>query len=110
MTGAAMAQETSEEAQMRESAQAQAAADAERARRRRLAWATALLLIGLPLYFWAASGLITAFIGPAEGAEGATAEGRSLHWALELAIYIGLGLVWAFPMKRLVRGLGKRAE
>ncbi len=89
-------------------ARAEAAEAAERSRRRRLAIATALLLIGLPIYFWLASGLVAAITQPVETAEGVVAEGRPIHWALELLIYIGLGLVWAFPMKRLVVGLGKK--
>ncbi|MCI4661003.1 MAG: DUF2842 domain-containing protein [Neomegalonema sp.] len=65
----------------------------EKARRRRLAMVTALLLIGLPVYLIVAAFLVAQLERP--------------HWLIELAIYVALGLVWAFPLKRLVKGLGK---
>lgn len=84
-----------------------AAEAAEKERRRRLAWATALMLIGLPIYIWVASWLAATLNTPVETADGASVE-RPLHWLIELLIYLGLGLVWAFPLKRLVMGLGKK--
>lgn len=67
----------------------------EKARRRRVLWLTLLLLIGLPIYLIAASLVVGALPRP--------------HWALELAVYVVLGLVWAFPLKRLVKGVGRAA-
>ncbi|MEM1420857.1 MAG: DUF2842 domain-containing protein [Pseudomonadota bacterium] len=67
----------------------------EKARRRRVLWLTLLLLVGLPLYLIVASFLVAALPRP--------------HWFLEMIIYVLLGLVWAFPLKRLVIGAGRAA-
>ena len=80
---------------------------AERDRRRRLLWTTLLLLLGLPAYLIAAS-FIAAAINPV--VETADGPARALHWSVELAVYLGLGVLWALPLKRLVQGLGKRRE
>lgn len=80
---------------------------AERARRRRLLLATVVLLIGLPIYLYVAASVVAALNPPAiEGGP----SGRTLHWAVELVIYVALGLLWAWPLKRLVRGLGRKAD
>ena len=82
-------------------------ADAEKSRRRRLAWATAILLIGLPVYLVVASVIVGQLTEPVI-VDGQVIAHRSIHWVLELLVYIALGLIWAFPLKRLVTGLGKR--
>ena len=61
-----------------------------RARRR---WALVVLVIGLPLYIMAAVSLVALFDRPP-------------IW-LELVIYVGLGILWALPFKRLFRGIGQ---
>jgi hypothetical protein len=52
-----------------------------------------VLVLGLPLYVIVAVWLVDQFDRP--------------PMALELAIYVGLGFLWAFPLKRLFRGIGK---
>jgi hypothetical protein len=59
--------------------------------RRRLS--LVILLIGLPLYIAAALYTISLFDRPS-------------IW-LELAIYVGLGILWALPFKAVFRGVGK---
>ena len=80
----------------------------EKDRRRRLGWVTALLMLGLPIYLLAASWIVSLLTAPQVGADGALLEGKPVHWLIELGVYVLLGLVWAFPLKRLVSGLGKR--
>ena len=52
-----------------------------------------ILLIGLPLYIVAAVSILALF-------------GR-LPILLELFIYICLGVIWAFPLKTVFRGIGQ---
>lgn len=59
--------------------------------RRRLA--LLILVVGLPLYILAAAGLVTLFDRPGVLAE--------------LAIYVGLGVVWALPFRAIFRGIGQ---
>ncbi|MEO1293042.1 MAG: DUF2842 domain-containing protein [Pseudomonadota bacterium] len=66
---------------------------AEKARRRKLLLVTVLLLVGLPVYLIVASFAISMIERP--------------HWLIELVIYVVLGFIWAFPLKRLVVGLGR---
>lgn len=61
-----------------------------RARKR---WALVVLLIGLPLYVVAAVTLVGLFDRPGI--------------AVELLIYIALGIIWALPFRALFRGLGR---
>lgn len=61
-----------------------------RARRR---WSLIILLIGLPVYVVVAVSLVGLIDRPP-------------FW-LELAIYVGLGLVWALPFRVVFRGIGK---
>ncbi|MCV6591735.1 MAG: DUF2842 domain-containing protein [Silicimonas sp.] len=61
-----------------------------KARRR---WSLVILLIGMPLYIVAAVTLVNWLDRP--------------HFLLELAIYVGLGIVWILPFKRVFRGVGK---
>lgn len=61
-----------------------------KARRR---WSLAILLIGLPVYIFAALWAV------------AQIERPSL-W-VELAIYVALGLVWALPFRFVFRGVGR---
>ena len=53
------------------------------------------LVIGLPAYIVVASTLTGLFERP--------------PFLVELAIYVGLGIVWALPLRALFRGMG-RAE
>ena len=61
-----------------------------KARRR---WSLVILLIGLPLYIIAAIWLISLFNRPS--------------LPIELAIYIGLGVVWAIPLRSVFKGVGQ---
>lgn len=61
-----------------------------RARRR---WALVVLLAGLPLYIALAVSLVALFDRPGI--------------MIELAIYVGLGIVWALPLRFLFRGIGR---
>ena len=59
--------------------------------RRRLA--LVILLIGLPLYVVAAVNLIDLFGRPSI--------------LVELAVYVGLGFLWALPFRFVFRGIGQ---
>jgi hypothetical protein len=61
-----------------------------KARRR---WSMLILLLGLPAYIVAAIVLVAQFDRP--------------PFALELAIYVILGLVWILPFKFVFRGVGQ---
>ncbi len=61
-----------------------------KARRR---WALVILLVGLPVYIVAAVSLLALFDRPSV--------------LVELAIYIGLGVVWAVPFKFVFKGIGQ---
>ena len=61
-----------------------------KARRR---WSLVILLIGLPLYIVAAVTVVGWFDRPGI--------------LLELAIYAGLGVVWALPFRFVFRGVGQ---
>ena len=61
-----------------------------RARRR---WALLILIVGLPLYIAAAVSLVALFERPGILAE--------------LAIYVGLGLLWALPFRFIFLGVGR---
>ena len=61
-----------------------------KARRR---WSLVILLIGLPLYIVAAVTIVDLFDRP--------------PMIVELAIYIGLGIVWALPFRFIFRGVGQ---
>ena len=53
-------------------------------------WRNVILVLGLPLYIFAAVTLVTLF-------------DRPNVW-VELAIYVGLGILWAFPLKAVFKG------
>lgn len=80
---------------------------AERDRRRRLLWLTLILFIGLPIYLIAASFIVAAINYPVANAEGVIE--KPWHWSVEALVYLVLGLVWAFPLKRLTLGVGRAA-
>ncbi|MER2509074.1 DUF2842 domain-containing protein [Amaricoccus sp.] len=61
-----------------------------RARRR---WSLVILLVGLPVYIVLAVALVALFDRP------------GLVW--ELLIYVGLGLLWALPFRRVFLGVGR---
>lgn len=61
-----------------------------KARRR---WSLVILLVGLPLYIVLAITLISLFDRPSI--------------LVELAIYIGLGVLWAIPFRFIFRGVGQ---
>ncbi|MEM9869955.1 MAG: DUF2842 domain-containing protein [Pseudomonadota bacterium] len=52
-----------------------------------------ILIVGLPLYIIVAVNLVALFERPSI--------------LLELAIYIGLGIVWAIPLKAVFKGIGQ---
>ncbi|MCI4664554.1 MAG: DUF2842 domain-containing protein [Neomegalonema sp.] len=80
---------------------------AEKNRRRRVAWATAVLFIGLPVYLWMASWVISLLTQPIVGPDGKVVAEQQAHWAVQLLVVTVLGLVWALPLKRLFWGLGR---
>lgn len=61
-----------------------------KARRR---WALVILLVGLPLYVVAAVNLVDLFDRPS--------------FLVELAVYVGLGFIWALPFRFIFRGIGQ---
>jgi hypothetical protein len=61
-----------------------------KARRR---WALVVLLVGMPVYVVAAVNLVDLVDRPSV--------------LVELAIYVGLGFVWALPFRKLFRGIGQ---
>ena len=61
-----------------------------KARRR---WALVILLVGLPLYIVVALNLVALFDRPSI--------------LVELAIYVGLGVLWAIPFKLVFKGIGQ---
>ncbi|MBY8977413.1 DUF2842 domain-containing protein [Rhodobacteraceae bacterium NNCM2] len=52
-----------------------------------------VLFIGLPLYIFTAATLVGLF--------------DRLPFLLELLIYVVLGVLWALPLRRLFRGIGR---
>ena len=63
--------------------------------RRRLA--LLILLVGMPLYIIVAVNLT----------DWMRAEWGRLPILAELAVYVGLGLIWALPFRRIFRGIGQ---
>ena len=61
-----------------------------KARRR---WSLVILLIGMPAYIVAVVTVLNLFDQPP-------------FW-IELAIYVGLGIVWVLPFRAVFRGVGK---
>jgi uncharacterized membrane protein YdjX (TVP38/TMEM64 family) len=61
------------------------------ARRR---WSLVVLLIGLPVYIVMAVWLMSFF------------EARP-HIVVEVLIYLGLGVLWAFPLRAVFKGVGQ---
>ena len=61
-----------------------------KARRR---WALVILLVGLPIYIIAAVSLLSLFERPSV--------------LVELAVYVGLGVLWALPFRFVFRGVGQ---
>ncbi|GAA3870356.1 DUF2842 domain-containing protein [Celeribacter arenosi] len=61
-----------------------------KARRR---WALVILVIGLPLYIVAAVTVLNWINRPS-------------LW-VELAVYVGLGVLWAIPFRSIFRGIGQ---
>lgn len=61
-----------------------------KARRR---WSLIILLTGLPLYVVVSISVVNAL-------------GRPPLW-VELGVYLGLGLLWAFPFRAVFRGVGQ---
>lgn len=62
-----------------------------KARRR---WSLVVLLIGLPVYIVTAVWVMSFF------------ETRP-HIVIEVLIYFGLGVIWAFPLKAVFMGVGQ---
>ncbi len=61
-------------------------------RLRKIACAVVLML-GLPLYIVVATTLVGLMERP--------------HPAVELAVYVGLGILWALPLRALFRGIAR---
>ena len=61
-------------------------------------WSLVILLVGLPVYV-VASVTVLNVLYPDPTA-------RPPLWA-ELSIYIGLGVLWAFPFKFIFKGIGQ---
>lgn len=62
-----------------------------KARRR---WSLVVLLVGLPVYIVSAVTVVGWLDRPS-------------LW-VELAVYVGLGLLWAVPFRKVFRGIGRR--
>ena len=56
-------------------------------------WSLVVLLVGLPVWIVTAVSVVNWLDRP--------------PFLLELAVYIGLGLIWALPFKALFRGIGQ---
>ncbi|MEL7106114.1 MAG: DUF2842 domain-containing protein [Pseudomonadota bacterium] len=56
-------------------------------------WALLILLVGLPVYVVAAVTIVNLLDRPA-------------LW-VEFGVYVGLGVVWALPLKAIFRGIGQ---
>ncbi|GGL92516.1 DUF2842 domain-containing protein [Pseudooceanicola nanhaiensis] len=56
-------------------------------------WSLVILLIGLPIYIVAAVSIVNMLERPS--------------LLVELAIYVGLGLLWALPFKAVFKGVGR---
>ena len=56
-------------------------------------WSLVILLVGLPLYIVVAVNVVDLFDRPP-------------FW-VELAVYVGLGVLWAVPFKFLFKGIGQ---
>jgi len=61
-------------------------------------WSLFILVIALPAYIVAAVTLMSGF---------RSWFGYTPPILLELAIYIGLGVIWAFPLKKVFLGVGQ---
>lgn len=61
-------------------------------------WALVILLVGLPAYV-VTSVTILNWLYPDPAARP--------HILIELGIYIGLGILWAFPCRGIFRGIGQ---
>ncbi len=61
-----------------------------KARRR---WSLIILLVGLPLYVVLAINIVALFDRPSV--------------LVELLVYLGLGVLWAFPLKAVFKGVGQ---
>ena len=64
-----------------------------RSRRR---WALVVLLIGLPAYVVAVVTVLNALDRP--------------PFLVELLVYVGLGVLWALPLRFIFRGIGREEE
>ena len=62
-----------------------------KARRR---WSLVVLLIGLPVYIVTAVWVMSFFF-------------FCSHIVIEVLIYLGLGVIWAFPLKAVFMGVGQ---
>lgn len=61
-------------------------------------WALLVLIFGIPLYIvMCVTAMTLLYPDP---------EARAPIW-VELAIYIGLGVAWAFPLKAIFKGIGQ---
>tara|TARA_R110002124_G_C8849299_1_gene506181 strand:- start:627 stop:851 length:225 start_codon:yes stop_codon:yes gene_type:complete len=56
-------------------------------------WALIILLVGLPLYIVLALNVVALFDRPSI--------------LVELAIYVGLGILWAIPFRFVFKGIGQ---
>jgi hypothetical protein len=56
-------------------------------------WALIVLLVGLPVYIVAAVNIVDLFERPS--------------FLVELIVYIGLGIIWAIPLRSLFRGIAQ---
>jgi Protein of unknown function (DUF2842) len=61
--------------------------------RARRGWALVILLIGMPIYVVLAVNLVDLFERPSI--------------LVELAVYVGLGILWILPFRFIFRGIGQ---
>lgn len=56
-------------------------------------WSLVILLVGLPLYIIVALNVVSLFERPSV--------------LVELAVYVGLGILWAIPLRSVFKGVGQ---
>jgi hypothetical protein len=56
-------------------------------------WALIVLLVGLPVYIVVAVNIVDLFDRPS--------------FVVELLVYIGLGVIWAIPLRSLFKGIAQ---
>lgn len=61
--------------------------------KQRRRWSLVILIVGLPIYIIAAISIVNLLPRPS--------------FLIELAVYVGLGVVWILPFKPVFKGIGQ---